>query len=167
MESTSKFHAGIVFVTNSAQDEKISEIENIIGKLLAKIGGIIKDTQIIQDNLDEISNVLLDLCDDKGFRLIITVGGTGLSNQDNTPEATSRVVDKEIPGFSEAMRMETFKITKRAILSRGITGFRGKSMILNLPASPSGVSQCLDVVIDAIPHAISLIDGNVNNCTDD
>ena len=63
--------------------------------------------------------------------------------------------------------METFKITKRAILSRGVTGFRGKTLIINLPGSPKGVEECLNVVREAIPHALELLKGNVNNCAND
>ena len=168
IETPKTFDVGIVVVSDSAsKGERISTTEAIIEKLITQNGGIVKKIQIVPDEIDQISNVLKDMSDVKKFDLIITTGGTGLSPRDNTPEATIQSIDKEIPGFSEAMRMETFKITKRAILSRGVTGFRGKTLILNLPGSPNGVEQCLNVVREAIPHALELLKGNVNNCADD
>ena len=124
------------------------------------------ETLIVNDNFEEISEILMDLSDDKGCDVVITAGGTGMSSKDNTPEATKSIIDKEVPGFSEAMRMETFKITKRSIFSRGVTGIRGKTLIINLPASASGVSECLEVVRDVIPVALDLINENVNKCSD-
>ncbi|MCD4656257.1 MAG: MOSC domain-containing protein [Planctomycetes bacterium] len=168
IETPKTFDVGIVVVSDSAsKGERISTTEAIIEKLIAQNGGIVKVTQIVPDEIDHISNVLNEMSDVKKLELVITTGGTGLSPRDNTPEATIQSIDKEIPGFSEAMRMESFKITKRAILSRGVTGFRGKTLIINLPGSPKGVEECLNIVREAIPHALELLKGNVNNCADD
>ena len=93
--------------------------------------------------------------------IIITTGGTGLSHRDVTPEATMSVVDKVVPGFAEAMRFKTFEITPMAILSRATAGVRGKCLIINLPGSPKGVRECLEIILPAIPHSIEIIKGEV------
>ena len=93
--------------------------------------------------------------------VILTTGGTGLSQRDVTPEATLSVVDKVVPGFAEAMRVKTFDSTPMAMLSRATAGVRGRSLIINLPGSPKAVRECLDVILPAIPHAVEIIKGEV------
>ncbi|MEW6102551.1 MAG: MogA/MoaB family molybdenum cofactor biosynthesis protein [bacterium] len=96
--------------------------------------------------------------------LILTNGGTGISPSDITPEATASILDKEIPGIPEAMRKAGLKYTPNSILSRAKAGIRGKALIINLPGSPNGASECLSSILPAIPHAISLIKGEVKEC---
>jgi len=93
--------------------------------------------------------------------IILTTGGTGLSTRDVTPEATLSIVDKVTPGFTEAMRAETFKASPHAILSRAVAGIRGKCLIINLPGSPKGVRECLGVILSTLPHAVEIIKGEV------
>ncbi len=96
------------------------------------------------------------MADRQGCSLIVTTGGTGITERDVTPEATLQVIEKELPGFAELMRLESYKIKKTAILSRAVCGIRKKSLIINLPGSPAAVRQCLEilsgVIIEAIAH---------------
>ena len=138
-----------------------------------------KSGQVIRDILKEINveNPLYDIVPDerelivKKLRewkdkvdLILTTGGTGVAPRDVTPDATREVIEKELPGYGEAMRMESFKITPRAIGSRALAGIAGQCLIVNLPGSPKGVEECLRVILEAIPHTIELIKGQVQEC---
>jgi molybdenum cofactor synthesis domain-containing protein len=99
--------------------------------------------------------------------LILTTGGTGVSPRDVTPEATRDVIERELPGFSEAMRAESFKVTTRSIGSRAVSGMYKDTLIINLPGSPKGVSECLGVVLEAIPHVLEVAGGKVSDCGKD
>lgn len=96
--------------------------------------------------------------------LILTTGGTGLGPRDVTPEATREVIEREIPGIPEIMRIEGMKKTPRAMLSRAVAGVRGGTLIVNLPGSPLAVKENLEVIIDTIPHAIEKIKGDTSEC---
>lgn len=96
--------------------------------------------------------------------LILTTGGTGLSPRDVTPEATREVIEKEIPGIPEIMRIEGMKKTPRAMLSRAVAGIRDQTLIINLPGSPIAVKENLQVIMDTIPHAIEKIKGDTTEC---
>jgi molybdenum cofactor synthesis domain-containing protein len=95
---------------------------------------------IVPDERDIIKSTLIELCDEK-IDLILTTGGTGFAPRDQTPEATKDIIEREAPGFAEAMRMKSLEITPHAMLSRAISGIRGKSLIINLPGSPKGVRE--------------------------
>jgi len=118
----------------------------------------------VPDEIDIISQKLKQLIDEENIDLVITTGGTGVSTRDVTPDATKLVIEKELPGFSEIMRSESYKITPHGIISRGICGIRGNSIIINLPGSPKAASECLSFVIRAIPHALSKLQGNATDC---
>ncbi len=120
--------------------------------------------QIVPDEVELIKEAILKACD-LGVDLVVTCGGTGVSPRDVTPEATRELLDKELPGFSEAMRMEGFKKTPHAIISRGICGFRRNTLIINLPGSPKAVEEGLEVIIRAIPHAIEKAKGDESECS--
>lgn len=96
--------------------------------------------------------------------LVFTTGGTGLSPRDVTPEATRDVIEREIPGIAEAMRMEGLKKTNRSMLSRAVAGVRGQTLIINLPGSPKAVKENLEVVLDVLPHAVEKIKGSTEEC---
>lgn len=117
--------------------------------------------EVVPDEVDVIAGKLTEWADEGGIDIILTTGGTGLGQRDVTPEATLSVVDKVAPGFTEAMRAETFKATPYAILSRAVAGVRGKCLIINLPGSPKAVRECLRVVLPVIPHATEIIKGEV------
>jgi molybdenum cofactor synthesis domain-containing protein len=117
--------------------------------------------EIVPDDIEVISRKLIEWADNGNVDVILTTGGTGLSQRDVTPEATLSIVDRVIPGLAEAMRIETFRITPMAMLSRAIAGVRGKCLIVNLPGSPKAARECLDVIQAVIPHAVEIIKGEV------
>ena len=135
-----------------------------IKQVLAALDTHLVRYDIVPDERDIISQKLVQWADNEGIDLIITTGGTGLSPRDVTPEATSAVVERIVPGFAEAMRAESLKKTPMAVLSRGVAGIRGSSLIINLPGSPKAVRECLDVILPALPHAIEVLKGEAVEC---
>ena len=114
---------------------------------------------VVPDEQDQIESELIHMADNHGCSLILTTGGTGPSKRDVTPEATEVVCSKMMPGFGEAMRMESLKIVPTAILSRQTAGIRGSCLIVNLPGKPKAIKECLEVVFPAIPYCVDLIGG--------
>ncbi len=117
--------------------------------------------EVVPDEMDVIASKLTEWADEGGVDVILTTGGTGLSPRDVTPEATLSVVDKVVPGLTEAMRVKTFNTTPFALLSRAVSGVRRRCLIINLPGSPNAVRECLEVVLPVIPHAVEIIKGEV------
>lgn len=120
--------------------------------------------EIIPDEKKIIVNRLKKLADELNVDLILTTGGTGISFRDVTPEATRAVIDKEIPGIPEVMRIKSLKYTLKAMLSRSIAGVRGRTLIINLPGSPGAVEECLQIILPVLPHAIELLHGKGKEC---
>lgn len=136
----------------------------VIKEIVKKINGEVKYYQIIPDEKDVIQEELIKAVDELHIELILTTGGTGLGKRDVTPEATLAIIEKEVPGISEIIRSESFKKTNRAILSRGVAGVRKKSLIINLPGSPKGVRESLEIILDALPHGIEILKGQATEC---
>ncbi len=120
----------------------------------------------IEDDQKTIENTLIEL-EEFGCSLIVTTGGTGPAPRDVTPEATTAVCDKMLPGFGELMRVESLKYVPTAILSRQSAGIRSKSLIINLPGKPKSIRECLDVVFPAVPYCIDLIGGSYLECNEE
>jgi molybdenum cofactor synthesis domain-containing protein len=131
-----------------------------LAELLLAAGVEITGQIIVSDNLDDLRNTLYVLTERDDINLLMTTGGTGFGPRDNTPEATRAVIEREAPGLSEAMRAETLKRTPMAMLSRGISGIRGKTLIINLPGSPGAVEECFEIIRPVLRHAIALIEGD-------
>ena len=112
---------------------------------------------IISDDLDSIKKELLEHADTLKVDLIITTGGTGFSPRDNTPEATKSVVLREVPGISEMLRAESFKVTPKAYLSRGVSGIRNRTLIINLPGSLKAVKENLSFLDDVLNHGLKVL----------
>ena len=136
----------------------------VIEEVIRKINGEVKYYQIIPDEKDIIQAELIKSVDKLHLDLILTTGGTGLGKRDVTPEATLAIIEKEVPGISEIIRSESFKKTNRAILSRGVAGIRKESLIINLPGSPKGVRESLEIVLEALPHGIEILKGQATEC---
>lgn len=117
------------------------------------------DRKIVPDDLEDIASELCHLSDEVRVQLVLTTGGTGLGPRDVTPEATASVCQRMAPGFGEIMRVEGFKETEKAILSRGTAGVRGKTLIINLPGSPKAVRESLEAILDVLPHAVKMLLG--------
>ncbi|RMG71141.1 MAG: MogA/MoaB family molybdenum cofactor biosynthesis protein [Nitrospirae bacterium] len=134
----------------------------LIREIMEKRGFEVIHYEIIPDERDALKTLLLRLSDQSD--LILTNGGTGLSPRDITPDVTLEVIDREIPGIAEAMRLEGLKKTPRAMLSRAVAGVRGQCLIINLPGSPKAVEENLSVIVDVLPHAIEKIKGSEEEC---
>ena len=119
---------------------------------------------LISDDPELLTHHLIRLCDQRQPDLILTTGGTGFSPRDRTPEATLSVAERNAPGIAEAIRAASLKITQHAMLSRAVSVIRGKTLIINLPGSPKACMESMDVFMDAIPHAMGLLRGNVQDC---
>jgi len=119
---------------------------------------------LVADEIGQIADTLQGWADSSAVDLILTTGGTGVSPRDVTPEATRQVLDREIPGFSEAMRAASLRKTVHAVLSRAVCGVRKKTLIINLPGSPAGAIENLEAVWEAVPHAVKKIKGDMEDC---
>ncbi len=117
------------------------------------------EAMVVPDEIDLIAAALKKLADQSRCDLIVTTGGTGISARDVTPEATKAVLEKELPGFGEAMRMGSMAKVKTAILSRALAGTRGTSLIVNLPGKPSAVRECLEILAPAIREGVAHLRG--------
>jgi molybdopterin adenylyltransferase len=127
----------------------------------------VQEVLVIPDDLATIVETLKDRVDRAAVDLIVTSGGTGLSKRDVTPEATRAVIERDLPGFAEVMRARSTAITPHGIISRAICGTRKETIIINLPGSPKGAAECLSFVLDAVPHALSKLKGNQDDCAVD
>jgi molybdopterin adenylyltransferase len=119
---------------------------------------------IVPDEMEIIAAAMKRAIDENSIDLVVTTGGTGVSKRDVTPEATRMVIDRDLPGFAEIMRSESYKITPHGIISRGICGIRNESIVINLPGSEKAAIENLGFVLRAIPHALSKIKGDPADC---
>lgn len=155
---------GILTISDKgSKGERIDQSSEEIKKLIVDLGEVVF-YKIIPDEKDQIIAQLKNLVDKENLDLIFTTGGTGFSPRDNTPEATKKVIEKEIPGLPELMRFKTSEKTLKAYLSRSIAGIRKKSLIINLPGSPKGARECLEAIFSLLPHSLEIIQGKTNEC---
>lgn len=122
-------------------------------------------TNIISDDIDGIKQELIKCADDMKLSLVITTGGTGFSPRDNTPEATLSIIDKEVRGIPEMMRMESYKVTDKAYLSRAVAGIRKRTLIINVPGSKKAAIENTNVFIKSLAHGLDMLNGEGSaNC---
>lgn len=131
--------------------------------LLESQGAMVISHSVVSDDLESVRNELANLVARKDVNLILTSGGTGLGPRDNTPEATMGVIEREVPGIPESMRLETASVTKTAILSRGVAGTKNGILIINLPGSPKGVAECFAVIAPILEHAVRMASGDTKH----
>jgi len=151
---------GILTISDRcSRGEREDKSGDTIRKVMTSFGSRVVDYAIVPDEKESITRKLTEWADKGGVDLVITTGGTGLAPRDVTPEATLEVVDRTVPGFSEAMRAKGLRKTPHAMLSREVCGIRKETLIINLPGSPKAVKECLLVVLPALPHALEVIAG--------
>ena len=132
-------------------------------ELLEGIGATVVERKVMSDDLDPLSEALRQCAARSDVNLILTTGGTGLGPRDNTPEATQRIIEREAPGISEAMRVETLKQTPMAMISRGVSGVCSATLIINLPGSPKAVRESFAVIKPVLSHAVDLLAGKTEH----
>ena len=132
--------------------------------MLRNAGFGIAHYEVLPDDRPLIEERLRSLADDSSMDLIVTTGGTGLTPRDVTPEATLAVIEREVPGIGEAMRLSSLARTPHAMLSRAVAGTRGQTLIINLPGSLRGARENLQVVVPALDHAMEKIKGDHSEC---
>jgi len=153
---------GIITISDKGSRGEREDLSGaVIKELMTGAGAVMGQYDIIPDEVPVIAEKLAAWADSGNFDVIVTTGGTGLAARDVTPDATRTILDREIPGFGEMMRLETLKYTPMAILSRATAGTRAKTLIVNLPGSPKAVRECLQAILPAIPHAVEIITGAV------
>ncbi len=145
--------------TRGSQGKQEDTSGEVIKELVKQIAADVVDYKIIPDDKDEIIRQLRRMVEEVKADLVLTTGGTGLSPNDVTPEATLEVIERRVPGFEEVMRMTGFQSTPHALLSRAVVGTLKCSLIINLPGSPKGVQENLEAILQAIPHGIKILKG--------
>lgn len=159
------FRVGILTASDKgSRGEREDRSAQVIKEMVQDAGWQVDYYRVIPDDPDLIAQTLVDMADKEGLDLILTTGGTGFSPRDNTPEATRRVIEKEVPGIPEAMRARSMQVTPRAMLSRAAAGIRGACLIINMPGSPKAVRECLEVVLPSLGHGLEILTGRAGEC---
>ncbi len=156
---------GIITASDKgSKGERVDTSGPLIEELLKDVGGIVKEYAIVPDEREKLSETMKHMCDNLELDLVLTTGGTGFSPRDVTPEATLDVVDRLVPGIPEAIRMKSLAITPKAMLSRAVAGIRKQTLIINLPGSPKGVRESLEIILPALSHGIGILKGVEGEC---
>ena len=150
----------ILTVSDSCARGKREDVSGqTIKEILPKDKFEINEMKITSDDPKSIADELRRFSDEAGIDLVITTGGTGLGSRDVTPEVTTSVCERTVPGLGEILRTEGFKRSPYAVLSRSMAGIRNNTLIVNLPGSPRAVRECLEIIIDILPHAVDMMHG--------
>lgn len=157
-----QFTAAVLTVSDSSAQGRRQNLSGpAVAKALEQAGFRVLARELVGDDQPEIEVRLMELC--RQAQLVVTTGGTGLAQRDVTPEATRSVSDRIVEGVGERMRSEGARKTPFAVLSRGVCGVRGRSLILNLPGSPAAAAESLAAVIQILPHALELLAGKTEH----
>ena len=157
--------AGVITLSDKgSRGERVDLSGPEVTRMLKEIGIETTCYEVVPDEADVIEKKLIELVDNRRLDLVVTTGGTGVSPRDVTPDATLKVIDREIPGMAEAMRRESMLKTPHAMISRAVAGIRKTTLIINLPGSPKGVRENLAVILPALKHAIEKIKGDQSDC---
>lgn len=165
--TTPLIKVGILVASDRSSRGERKDTSGVLLRALVeeRLGAEVIAYRIVPDNKEIIQKVIVHMTDLFFCDLILTTGGTGLGPRDVTPEATKELIEKEIPGIQEAIRQQSMKKTKFAMLSRAVAGVRGKTLIINLPGSPNAVQEAFEVLEDILVHAVALIHGEVEDCS--
>ncbi len=158
------YKIGVVTMSDKgSQGQREDASGTAIKEMVVQLGDVLQ-YRVVPDDLEIIKATLMEFADEHQLDLILTTGGTGLGPRDNTPEATLAVIHRQVPGLAEAIRAESLKKTPKAMLSRAVSGTRGKTLIINLPGSVKGVRECLEVVLPVLPHGLEILSGRGGEC---
>jgi len=153
-----KLRFGILTISDrSARGERPDTSGPALEAIITNQGWLIQRNAIIPDDLDELTRTLSAWADSGELDVILTTGGTGFGRRDVTPESTQAIIERSAPGIAEAMRAASLQVTPHAMLSRAIAGIRKRTLIINLPGSPKGAIENLNVVLPVLPHAVELL----------
>lgn len=141
----------------------IGEMEDTVGpvvkRALEQVGFKVGFMKSLPEDKEVLSKIMALLCDENSADFIVTCGKTGIAKEDCTPDATLAIIERELPGIPEALRFYNMRYTKRTMLSRGVSGIRNKTLILNLPDSPKSVNECLEYVLPEVVYAVEILTG--------
>lgn len=159
------YRAGIVTLSDKgAAGEREDKSGAVIKEILEAAGYEVAAQSLLPDDAEALKTELIRLSDQVSCDLVLTTGGTGFSRRDVTPEATMAVAERNAPGIAEAIRACSMTVTKRAMLSRGVSVIRGGTLIINLPGSPKAVRESLECVLDTLPHGLDILSGRGGEC---
>lgn len=159
------FRVAVLTVSDRGSGGEREDLSGLaVQEAVQEAGWQVVARDIVPDEIDAIAARLAYYSDELRVDLVLTTGGTGLSPRDVTPEATRRVLDREAPGFAEAMRSASLAVTPHAMLSRAVSGVRSATLIVNLPGSPRGARENLGVILPALPHGLEKLRGDDSEC---
>lgn len=159
------FKAGVLTISDKgSRGDRTDESGEVVAGILEQSGFRVVKRGIVPDDVEQIRGTLTDWADNENLALVVTSGGTGLSPTDVTPQAMDAVLDYEVPGMAEAMRAASLLKTPHAMISRAKAGVRRSCLIVNLPGSPRGARENLEVLLPALPHALAKLQGDPSDC---
>lgn len=159
------FRVGIITASDKGSSgEREDRSGSLIAEMVHEKGYIVERKIIVPDEEKNIYEEILYMADELKLDLILTTGGTGFSLRDVTPEATTKACTRMANGIAEAIRYYSLQITPRAMLSRGVSGIRNQTLIINLPGSPKAVKESLDYILDSIHHGLEILKGEATEC---
>ena len=159
------FTAAVITLSDKgAKGERKDESGPAAAEMLKAAGYEVVETLLLPDDAERLKTQLIRLADSRQVDLILTSGGTGFSLRDQTPEATMAVADRNAPGIAEAIRSQSMAVTNRAMLSRGVSVIRKKTLIVNLPGSPKAVRESLGFILDSLDHGLAILRGSASEC---
>ena len=159
------YSVGIITASDKgSKGERVDKSGDVIREIVEANGYEVNRYVVVPDEREDLKKELIYMSDELKLNLIVTTGGTGFSKRDVTPEATKEIIEREVPGISESIRAYSLTITKRAMLSRGVSGIRGNTLIVNLPGSPKAVRESLEYIITELEHGIKILIGEDSEC---